>query len=333
MTMSRDMNIPRYKNESDKSFIYRLCYSALGQWCLSTAMNSVRGTVGTTKNNQTIVLNNLLSQYCELFPQIVEKFVDVKNQLTTFSIFVRRTYEETGYLLIDSDNHNHIANFGRTVQIGKKFLFFGFSDKIQEINGLGVFASPANYLINLKDFLIRDSLSSEAYFSTRFDPVDFYERDIDLFKLEYFNPNSNNVPSKSWIKKPETDSTIARKTELGPFFRVMKITHELLFADEPIEQQSDSFTSYEYRRLYFALKKHYGTPLKATITTLDEMYSKIHVGGYLPNREYYLLLLLSWPERNAFDKTNFIIRNDLLNSIAEILINIGINVTGGQPNA
>ncbi|MCB6927202.1 hypothetical protein LI018_16905 [Enterocloster bolteae] len=332
IAMSRDMNIPRYHNEPDESFVYRLCYSALGQWCLSTAMKSVNGVVGTTKNNQTIVLNNLLSQYNKVFPQIAERFVDGSHQKANFSIFVRRVYEETGYLLTDSDNYNRIANYGRTIEIGKKFLFFGYPDKLQEANGLGVFSNPTDYLVVLRDFLIRDSLSNEAYFSTRFDPIDFYERDIELSELEFFNPKSNNVPSLSWSRRLATDCTVARIAEAGPYYRVMKVFNTIQFADELVEQQNDSFISYEYRRLYFALKGHYGNPLKATIIELDKLYSKIHIEGHLPNREYYLLLLLSWPEYNAFDKVNFIIRNDLLESTTTALADIGIDVRGGQPN-
>lgn len=232
-------------------------------------------------------------------------------------------------MLTNSDNHNQIATYGRTIRIGEKFLFFGFSDKLQEVNGLGVFANPTEYSVILKDFLIRDSLPSEAYFSTRFDPIDFYERDIDLSELEFFNPKSNNVPSMLWVKKPETDCTVARKTEMGPFYRIMKVTNKIQFADEPVEQQNDRFFSYEYRRLYFALKVHYGNPLKAIVTKLDEFYSKIHIRGHLPNREYYLMLLLSWPERNAFDKVSFIIRNDLLDSATSMLADIGIEIKGG----
>jgi hypothetical protein len=332
-TMSFDMGVLRYENEPDESFAYRLCYSALGQWCLSLARNSIEGIVGTTKHNQTIVLNDLLSRYNKLFPQIAEKFIDTRNRQTSFSVSVRRAYEETGYLLADGDGHNRIANYGRSVQIGDKFLFFGVPGTTYEVNGLGIFARPTDYLVDLKDFLIRDSLSSETYFYTRFDPIDFYKRDIDLSGLEFFNPKSSNVPSKSWVKKPKTDRTIARRSETGPFYRIMKVTDEMQFADEPVEQQSDNFVSYEYRRLYFALKAHYDNPLEATITKLDELYSRIRIGGYLPNREYYLLLLLSWPERNAFDRVGFIIRNDLLVSATTAFVNIGIKINGGYPNA
>ena len=69
-TMSSDMNILRFNNETDESFTYRLCYSALGQWCLNVGRNKAGNNVGTSKHNQTIVLNELLARYIELFPNI-----------------------------------------------------------------------------------------------------------------------------------------------------------------------------------------------------------------------------------------------------------------------
>lgn len=328
--MSVDMNIPRFQNESAESFIYRLCYSALGQWCLSTAKNATGVSVGTTKNNQTIVLNNLLMRYTELFHDISEKFVDTSNQQNNISVFIRKVYEETGYLLTDGYNHNRLANFGRSIKIGNQVLFFGLPQEPYTVNGLGVFSSPSEYVVTVKDFLIRDNLTCEEYFQAQFDQIDFYDRDIDIQELEFFNPLSNNVPSQSWNKNLETDCSVARKTETGPFYRVMRTPEGIQFADEPVEAQSDSFISHEYRRLYFAMKAHYGSPLKTTISKLDSGYSKIRIGGYLPYREYYFLLLLAWPEHTAFDKVNFIIRNSLLGELHTVLEHIGIEIKGGR---
>lgn len=328
--MSVDMNIPRFLNETDESFVYRLCFSALGQWCLSTAKNSMGASIGTTKHNQTIVLNDLLARYIELFPDISERFVDISNQQSNISVSIRRVYEETGYLLTDKNNRNRLANFGRSVKIGNQALFFGIPRETYMVNGLGVFSSPSEYVVEIKDFLIRDCLTCEEYFQAQFDPIDFYNRDIDVQELEFFNPLSINVPSKSWNKKLETDCSVARKTETGPFYRVMRTSEGIQFADEPVEMQSDSFISHEYRRLYFAMKAHYGNPLKATISKLDSEYSKIRVGGYLPYREYYFLLLLAWPEHTAFDKVNFIIRNSLLGGAYAMLEHIGIEIKGGS---
>lgn len=330
--MSTDMRISRFRNESEESFVYRLCYSALGQWCLSTAQCLFGATNGTTKHSQTIVMNDLLARFSKLFPFVSDRFIDKSNQRVSFPVHIRRVYEETGYLLTDDNNHNRLANFGRSIQIGSKALFFGLPNTPITVNGLGVYTNPTEYLVSTKDFLIRDDLTCEEFFRSRFDPIDFYDRDIDLTELEFFNPKSNNVPSQSWSKSLETDCTIARKSETGPFYRVMKMSDALQFADEPIEQQNDSFLSYEYRRLYLALKSHYNKHLKATITKFDEMYSKIRIGGHLPNREYYLLLLMSWPQKNAFDKVNFIIPNDFLLEVVTLFENIGIKIKGGQMN-
>lgn len=332
LTMSADMGINRFSGETEDSFMYRVLYSALGQWCLRTAENVSADNRGTTKHNQTIVLNDLMDKYSKLFSTVSDRFVDTSNQHTNFPVFIRRVYEETGYLITDEDNRNEIANYGRSIVLGDRALFFGLPDSDYTVNGLGVFADPTAYRVSAKDFLIRDNLTYEEYFNSRFDPIDYYDRDIDLSELEFFNPLSRNVPSRSWEKHPQTDCTLARKSELGPFYRIMRISGDLQFADEPVEPQSDRFTSYEYRRLYFALKAHYGAPLKATITRMDDEYSTIRVGGHLPNREYYYLLLLSWPVNGAFDKVNYLAQNDLLEEIVDILENIGIEIEGGGAN-
>lgn len=53
--MSVDMNIPRFHSETEDAFIFRLCYSALGQWCLSIGRNKDGTNIGTSKHNQTII--------------------------------------------------------------------------------------------------------------------------------------------------------------------------------------------------------------------------------------------------------------------------------------
>ena len=65
------------------------------------------------------------------------------------------------------------------------------------------------------------------------------------------------------------------------------------------------------------------------IEKIDDIYSKLIVQGHLPNREYYLLLLVSWPDRYAFNKTEFIIKNSFLPFVSEVIANLGIEVIGG----
>jgi len=334
IAMANDMGISRYIGESNDSFTYRICYSALGQWCLRTAQKSSDGINGSTKHNQTIVINELQQRYAELFPNIADKFIYASDQQMNFPVHIRKVYEETGYLLTDVNNRNQLANFGRTIRFGNTSLFFGVPNKEHTVNGLGIFTLPTTHSSTIREFLIRDELTSAEYFESRYDILDFYEKDIAIDELQFFNPLSNNVPSLSWLSTMVTDYTLARKSELGPYYRVIRESEgSLLFADELIEPQNDSLTSYEYRRLYFALKAYYKNPLRAEIIKQDKEYSKLRIGGYLPNREYYFLLLLSWPINNAFDKVNFLIKNDLILEISTTLENLGVNVKGGNADA
>ncbi len=150
--MSTDMGINRFRGETEDSFIYRLCYSAIGQWCLRTALNSSDRVIGTTKHNQTIVLNELVSRYSKLFPSIADRFVDNSNQQVSFSVHVRRVYEETGYLLTDNNNRNQLANFGRSIPIGDSALFFGIPDTTYSANGLGAFTNPTAYQVSSREW-------------------------------------------------------------------------------------------------------------------------------------------------------------------------------------
>lgn len=330
LTMSEDMGIDHFSGEMEDSFAYRVIYSALGQWCLRIASSVVGDNYGTTKHNQTIILNDLLDKYSELFPSIVDTFKDTCSRKMDFSILIRKIYEETGYLLTDDSNRNRVANYGRSIPLGTNALFFGLPHTKYSVNGLGVFTDSTTYTVSVKEFLIRDNLTYTEYINACFDPIDFEERDIDLLELEFFNPLSSYVPSRSWEKQSKTDYTIARKGESGPYYRVMDLSGDLLFMYENPEQQRENFTSYEYRRLYLALKAYYKRPLKAIITKIDKNYSTIRIGGYLPNREYYFLLLLSWPVRGAFDKTNFLVRNNMLQYIISVLENLGILVEGAK---
>jgi hypothetical protein len=327
--MATDMNIEPYANETQGSFLYRLCYSAFGLWCLKTAENKVDGKEGTTKHNQTTTINTLLCEYGKLFPSIANMFLDQQTMPEEFAVHIRKVYEETGYLLTNDENKNRIARCGRGVHIGDETLFFGLKKKISSVNGLGVFAGQAEFYVDISDVLIRDNLSPHKYFEARYTDIDFYEKDMAIDELEFFDSTAKTVPSAAWKKQPNTEFSVARKSELGSYYRVIRaINGTLTYAEEAGVTKGSGLTDCEYRRLYFALKEHYNNPLTAKIEAIDNVYSKINIRGHLPNREYYFMLLLSWPSENAFEKCKFIIKKAHTPTIKSMLNNIGIEVQG-----
>ena len=196
--MKQDMGIERYDNEQRDSYLRRICYSALGQWCLHLADNVQDSRVGTTKHNQTIVLNELLHSYTDIFPCINDYFTVPDQREDSASVFIRKLYEQTGYLITNDDNRNQVANFGRIIRFFDRNLYFGLPPEDYEMNGLGVFANCDGFEQDLADYLIRDSLSPLEFLKKQYDPVFFTERDLELSEVEIFNPMQNDAPSKSW---------------------------------------------------------------------------------------------------------------------------------------
>lgn len=318
--MSSDMGIKPYTNEPCQSFVFRVIYSALGRWCLESA----RADVGISKHGQTALLNNLTEKYVALFPEIKEMIV--QDGQTPISVFIRHIYEETGFLITNSDNHNELARYQRGIEIGSKKLLCGLAPEVSN-EGLGIYSDDVKYTVHWKEALIRDSLSCEEYMSSQYDLTLFSPRDIAEDNLLFFNPQTNVAPSSAWISEMTTDKTVARYN--GTYYRVMRYNGELLFDEEVPNAGTDGLTDFEYRRLYCALKKHYGYPLMGRVQSLDTQYAKVTFGGHLPNREYFFLLLCAWPCRTYLNKREFIIKKDYLGLLNEVLENIGIELDGG----
>lgn len=319
--MSDDMHINRYKGESDNSFCYRLIYSALGQWCLWSAASPSNHI---SKQSQTLLLNNLLERYIELCQDIKESFEPGEDE--PVSVFMRKVYEEIGYLITDEDNRNSIASCGDGIRINNDYLLFGVNNQ-SSVVGLGVYSSNVKNEVNWKDVLVRDNLSYEEYLLSQFDYVGFDSGSIPIEELKFFNPLSLKSPSSSWSSKMMTDKTIARKITGDSFYKVIRDKEELLLCDMPQNSNQDSLCSYEYRRLYYALKSYYNNPLRVEINPIDQDYVSITMGGHLPNREYYILLMCSWPDLRYHNRYRFIVPVNNLSFIKEVFNNLAIDIS------
>lgn len=316
--MAEDMCIPACESENNIEYIKRLVYSALGQWCLkfASAVNYEGDSI--SKHRLTRIINNLIKQFKDVFSGIADYFEGDENPAVT----IRKIYESTGYLIINEDNRNRIACFGRTVPIGDKYLFFGEPFR-NEVNGLGLFCNESISITNLQEFLIRDTLSYDEYINSCFEITDFEEL-ITFDDMLFFNPHLDKPISASWGKKSNDKFQIAKNDSLHQFLLLQKYEGKTYYKDFSINEDLYEFTAFEYRRLYFALKKKAGHPVKAWINKVDDTYSKITLSSHLPNREYYLLLLLAWPIGSMFNKTEFLIKNKFVDCIIDVFENIGI---------
>lgn len=328
--MADDMNIRPYTNEPDEYFGYRVIYSVLGLWCLTSALSEKEDKRGISKNAQSILLHDLSKKYIELCPMAKHFMFDSRNN--DIAVFIRNIYEQTGYLLTLDNNYNVLNNSGETIRVSETdYLYLGLPATCYIVNGLGIHCRNGSHEVNLNDFLIRDSLTPEEYIKVKYDECDFDERDIDVAELEFFNPFYYGNVSSSWHRHMESNMTMARKSKMGPYYKIIrKEDGTLLFADDGSEDELDALTGREFRRLYIALRYHYDNPMQLLICPIDEAYSYIRILGQLPNREYFYLLMNAWPRYGFSDRNHFIIRNELTVPTAEVLRTIGFTARKGE---
>lgn len=321
-----DLSIARYSGESDVDFIYRVCYSALALWMLKMTLSSTDGRIGISKQAQAINIEGILQQYQRCFGLNLSCFSDDGNRTHSLSHQIRKVYEETGYLFSDERNYSIAANYGRTIYTGDGHLFFGIPESSYWMNGLGLYCPSGMNSVELFDAMLRDTLSVEQYISAKYNPLDFEERDIEIQDLQFFDPTLLKPPSSSWSAKQITTESIARGSNRSMYRTLIDKDNQILFKEDPLDRDNERLTSSEMRRLYCALKAKYDAPIIAWFNNLDDAYTEIRVSAQLPTREYYFMLLLSWPKQNAFNKTRFICKNGILPTIEKMLCNIGIEV-------
>lgn len=328
--MADDMNICPYTNEPAEYFGYRVIYSALGLWCLKSALSEKEDKRGISKSAQSILLHDLSKKYIELCPMAKRFMLASRN--TDIAVFIRNIYEQTGYLLTLDNNYNVLNNGGETIRVSETdYLYLGMPATCYIVNGLGVHCRNGRHEVKLNDFLVRDSLTPEEYIKVKYDECDFSERDIDVAELEFFNPFYYGNVSNAWYGHMKSDMTMARKSTMGPYYRtIRKEDGTLLFADDSSEDELDALTGAEFRRLYIALRYHYDNSMQLLICQIDEAYSYIRILGQLPNREYFYLLMNAWPRYGFSDRNHFIIRNELTVQTAEVLGTIGFTARKGE---
>lgn len=320
-----DLSIVRYSGESDADFIYRVCYSALALWMLKMTLSSTDGQIGISKHTQAKNIETLLQQYQRSFGLDPSCFYD-SNRAHSLPYQIRKVYEETGYLFSDERNYSISANYGRTINTGDGHLFFGIPKLNYWMNGLGLYCPSSINSVELFDAMLRDTLSVEQYISAKYNPLDFEERDIAIQDLQFFDPTLLKPPSSSWSAKQITTESIARGSNRAMYRTLIDKDNQILFKEEPLDGDNERLTASEMRRLYCALKAKYGAPIISWFNNLDDAYTEIRISAQLPTREYYFMLLLSWPKQNAFNKTRFICKNCLLSTVEKMLGNIGIEV-------
>lgn len=325
--ISNDLGIIPYYNEKIEQYVNRIIYSSISLWILTLSYSTSDNSRGISKSLQTVIARDTLSKYLNYGGVDQSYFIlEGNRQRDSFVTHIRNIYEETGYLLADSNSYSVLLNSGNSVPVDDFFLYFGLPKEIDYMFGMGIYVKNAKKRDDIFKMMLRDHCSPEEYLNTKYNILDFTQRAIDLDDFTFFNPKLPRNPSSSWEQKMATDETVVGNQATRTYFRVINYEGTMFYAEESFGRNTDRLTGNETRRLFIALKHKYGYPVKAWINRIDDNYYRLKLSSHLPNREYYFLLLLSWPVKSAYDRNEFIIPKKTLSIIESILGNIGIDV-------
>lgn len=331
LKMSADLRIERCKAESESEYICRICYSALGAWCLYYSQGNSIDVKGVSKKSVTIMLDTLINEYQCLEPLMAEYFKDSKHG-ECISRKIREMYEDVGCLITMPDS-NRVTTSEYHYRVNTntdKDLYLGILPIGSfEMNGLGVYVNKNDNALSVKDFIVRDDLNLGEYIESRYDICDFDEIDINLDELTFFDPYKKTAPSNAWVKGVQSDFSIARKAIFGPYYRVIRDRHgNLYYADEKHIDTERGLYSEEFRRLYSSLRAYYDNPIPVWINKVvgDDNYVKLVFASKLPSREYYYILMSAWPMGNVFGTREYLIKKEYVPIITEVLNAIGMDV-------
>lgn len=318
--MSSDMNILRYRSESDEDYYKRIIYSALGLWGLNCAKRQLEDQSGISKIALTKKLNNLTDVYSSIYPGISGYF----HSEESVGLYVRKVYEELGYLIYDQHKLK-VAQYGRGLElVENQYLYFGLPNKIEFMSGLGIVSCDVFFMDNITEILIRDNLTPINYVKNSYDLIGFTEWNKNSEGMSYFNPLARCNISNSWQDYPTTEFTVAKDSS-NNYYRVICRDNTIkYYLNEGIDAFPEGLFGSDYRRLYYCLKYYYDNPFNVTIKELDKDYSLLNLHGRVPNREQMFLSLVGWPLVSFNNKNSYVIRKEFISVIATCLNKLGI---------
>ncbi len=318
--IGHDLNISRYTTENDVDYEKRLVFSALGCWALSLVKNNPH----TSKTLITRTLNSLTKNFIQEDLRLSSFFIadDDPNQNIDVKI-IRLSYEAMGYFLLNDDNTLSIANYGRGLKVSDSFMIFGMPNCFRFMTGLGVFDDKCYYEECAENILVRDSLTFQEYINSEYDEASFYALN-DSDGIEFFNPTHKGKISESWTDHPATKFTIA-KTLDRQYYKIISLGEKILRCEQ-IDGPSESLFGYDYYRTIHSLRAYYEHPSYAEISILDSRYALLKIFNRIPNREYYFILMMSWPVFKINRLGGFIVPLQNLPILKKTLERIGIKI-------
>lgn len=327
--LSRDLSITKYAGESDKDYLSRLTYTALGLWArfLASCPDSSGKSAGNiSKSAHHRKLAEYLQRFLLIYEDIEEYYQDddpvacIRNpllgamDLNEIGFDSRLSVGEYRALSVD---HSHAIAIGIS-QVPPASCSSGLS-----------FLAPTTVDILTEDFLAHwdipessaESVLDEILKNAKWEPTS------TLKDCEFFDANRQGILSSCWaqfVNLSKGPCVVRKKLAYGrPEYFLVKREEDTIFTAS-FSEFSQNEPIRETQRILYAMKAR-GRSKAIVNVDIYQQYSIWRFWSKLPPQEERLLRYIGWPKNNITNRTSeFVIRNEFNNIVSLIASNLGI---------
>lgn len=319
--MARSLGIQRYDGETDDSFVCRVSYTGMRFWAEAFCLNDgYGGFEGISKSLLTRRLRKWIRQVSESYPVLTDWFnvreekhpnhvKSICNQLIMTCDLIS---ENEGNTYKTAAEHTMPLPAGLTAVLGlydPSTMPYQMNDAC--ISGLMIFRKTNEEI--RPEFFARDTWWSLPDTLFAWTPLE------SLGRLEWFNSKS-----QTWTLRAATGWIPKQPDEEGPWLvRIQADYRDYDYYMVKTVQghlQATLLNVDHAKDLVLFLRAKSNNPIKAKIKTLDEYHIKIIAPFHLISPKIGRWLeLMTWPERDAGDIGQRIIRAECLACAKQLL--------------
>lgn len=327
--LSRDLSITKYAGESDKDYLSRLTYTALGLWARFLAScpdGSGKSAGNISKSAHHRKLAEYLHRFLLIYEDIEEYYQDddpvarIRNpllgamDLNEIGFDSRLSVGEYRALSVD---HSHAIAIGIS-QVPPASCSSGLS-----------FLAPTMVDVLTEDFLAHwdipessaESVLDEILKNAKWEPTS------TLKDCEFFDANRQGTLSSCWaqfVNLSKDPCVVRKKLAYGrPEYFLVKREEDTIFTAS-FSEFSQNEPIRETQRVLYAMKAR-GRSKAIVNVDIYQQYSIWRFWSKLPPQEERLLRYIGWPKNNITNRTSeFVIRNEFNNIVSLIASNLGI---------
>ncbi len=325
-TLSNDLKITRFKNESDEIFNYRLVYTALGKWVMTLFSDrdfEESEFEQVTKTHVTITAMDVLDSFKKIDPSLLKYFPDDKK----FINLIENIYLKLGYINSGLYTFKKQKKMAR-ISIVNKCLVIDDEDKNRKMRGLGFWGDASNTNVTLDDYLLVNE-NAHDYTKKLILQLRFIEFNSIYGKNEIYNVERNRWEFYSEKLLDKYDFLVVKLDDGFDYKIIKKVDKQILGASVPTlySKKSNDFNFiHEIWRIILGVCSIDNKKAKCFLRIYKDCIKIKFVGFILPSQEEAIFKCMCWPLNSCLNSSELITDISMKSAIIDLLSRLSIDI-------